>query len=217
MKSFAKLAAIAGVSLFMGAALAEGTGSAATDTTETMETGADTGTTGTDTGVTGTDTTTGTAGTMQDPQETQTSRTPTAGEQRHPRAQMDDIKGTSQASATQIKDVQSALSSRGYDVEVDGVMGSNTKDALRRFQRDEGITETGELDQATLQALNIEAASDRTPASVPADDTGVVTDPTSPMGTETDTESGMDTGTGVDTETDTGLGTETDSETDTGM
>lgn len=197
MKSFAKLAAIVGVSLFMGAAVAQDSG---------------TGTTGTSTfgtGATGGDTTggTGTTDTMQDPQDTQTNRNPTAVEQRHPRAQMDEdstaTTGSSQAAIggqSQVRDVQSALSSRGYDVQVDGIMGSNTQDALRRFQRDEGLEETGQLDQATLQALNIEA-TDRAPASVPSDDTG--------MGTGT----GIDSGTG----TDTGVGTETDSGTGTGM
>lgn len=73
-------------------------------------------------------------------------------------------------SATNVQDVQSALSSRGYDLQVDGIMGPNTKSALTRFQRDQGIPETGRMDTETMRALNLEQGTERVPASV-SDDT----------------------------------------------
>lgn len=72
-------------------------------------------------------------------------------------------------SATQVKDIQAALSSRGYDLQVDGVMGPNTKNALTRFQRDQGIPETGRMDTRTVRALSLEESTERAPASVPDD------------------------------------------------
>jgi peptidoglycan hydrolase-like protein with peptidoglycan-binding domain len=56
----------------------------------------------------------------------------------------------------QVRQVQQALQSRGYDVgPIDGVMGEQTERALRRFQREEGMIITGDVTQATRQALGI--------------------------------------------------------------
>jgi peptidoglycan hydrolase-like protein with peptidoglycan-binding domain len=56
-----------------------------------------------------------------------------------------------------VRSVQQALKQKGYDVgSVDGQMGPNTENALRQFQRAQGISQTGNLDQQTLSALGVE-------------------------------------------------------------
>lgn len=55
-----------------------------------------------------------------------------------------------------VRDVQRGLSSRGYDVgPQDGIYGDTTEQALRRFQRDQKLTASGQVDSQTLAALGI--------------------------------------------------------------
>ncbi|HWA91461.1 MAG TPA: peptidoglycan-binding protein [Rhizomicrobium sp.] len=52
--------------------------------------------------------------------------------------------------------VQSKLHELGYYTgTIDGVFGSGTKDALRRFQLVKQLPATGRMDDATLAALGI--------------------------------------------------------------
>ncbi|HUI55331.1 MAG TPA: peptidoglycan-binding protein [Bryobacteraceae bacterium] len=54
----------------------------------------------------------------------------------------------------EIEGVQARLNNIGFPCgEVDGVKGPVTTAALKRFQRSQGLTESGEIDQKTLQAL----------------------------------------------------------------
>jgi len=53
----------------------------------------------------------------------------------------------------EIRQIQMALRDRGFTVEVDGVMGPQTKEALITFQRREGLVATGEVDQKTFASL----------------------------------------------------------------
>lgn len=70
-----------------------------------------------------------------------------------------------------VEDVQWALSSRGYDVSVDGVIGPKTRAALEKFQRDEGLSASGRVDQSTLNALNVDIGEiERMPAEVPPEE-----------------------------------------------
>jgi|FLYM01.1.fsa_nt_gi peptidoglycan hydrolase-like protein with peptidoglycan-binding domain len=126
-----------------------------------------------------------TTDTMSDAQTTENLRSQKA--QRFPGTQMDQ-KGSD---SSQVRDVQSALSSRGYDLEVDGIAGKNTKNALRTFQKDQGLEETGMMDEATLNALNLDGESDRAPASV-TEDPGMSNDPEAPVSTDTDTNTDSD-------------------------
>jgi len=53
-----------------------------------------------------------------------------------------------------VRAAQSKLNSLGYDAgTADGVMGSKTRAALRTFQRDQNLPQTGQLDRVTSQAL----------------------------------------------------------------
>ena len=53
-----------------------------------------------------------------------------------------------------LRDAQTRLNGMGYDAgPADGVAGRRTAAALRAFQRDHGLPDSGRLDEATRQAL----------------------------------------------------------------
>jgi peptidoglycan hydrolase-like protein with peptidoglycan-binding domain len=54
---------------------------------------------------------------------------------------------------SQVKEAQSRLAELGYDIEADGVYGEGTAKAVRRFQRDRNLPDSGELNERTLAAL----------------------------------------------------------------
>lgn len=54
-----------------------------------------------------------------------------------------------------VRNAQEALNAQGYNLNVDGQWGPNTQDAVRRFQADKGIAQTGTLDGTTLDALGV--------------------------------------------------------------
>ncbi|MDQ3092360.1 MAG: transglycosylase family protein, partial [Actinomycetota bacterium] len=60
-----------------------------------------------------------------------------------------------------------AEAQRSLGVEADGVVGPATRRAIRAFQRDNGLSVTGNLDGATLRALSVEPS-----ASTQAEDGG---------------------------------------------
>jgi peptidoglycan hydrolase-like protein with peptidoglycan-binding domain len=70
-----------------------------------------------------------------------------------------------------IKQAQEKLSSKGHDVQADGVLGPKTQAALKEFQEKEGIQASGRLDQETLSALGVEESSSGTGSSSPASGT----------------------------------------------
>lgn len=55
-----------------------------------------------------------------------------------------------------VRSAQAALNDQGYNVgAVDGQWGPNTQSAVRRFQAERGLTQSGTLDGATLSALGV--------------------------------------------------------------
>ncbi len=61
-----------------------------------------------------------------------------------------------------VRDAQRALKDRGYDPgEIDGLQTARTQQAITGFQRDHGLSATGQLDAATTAAL----AGDDAPAA----------------------------------------------------
>lgn len=63
---------------------------------------------------------------------------------------------SSSVSKNTIKKVQKRLNELGYDCGTpDGIMGSKTKRALKKFQKDSGLTADGIIGQKTLEALGL--------------------------------------------------------------
>jgi hypothetical protein len=58
-------------------------------------------------------------------------------------------------SADQIRQVQITLKERGFNVEVDGVMGRRTMEAITAFQRQQGFQVSGRIDNQTITALGL--------------------------------------------------------------
>lgn len=61
-------------------------------------------------------------------------------------------------SAATIKSLQEALNKQGIPIKADGVLGKDTRAALRRYQTEHHLPVTGEPDKATLDKLGIAAA-----------------------------------------------------------
>jgi peptidoglycan hydrolase-like protein with peptidoglycan-binding domain len=67
-----------------------------------------------------------------------------------------------------VKAVQQALKDKGHDAgPIDGVMGPHTMQALKEFQKAEGLKVTGRLDNQTREKLGVAAAAS-TPAQSPS-------------------------------------------------
>jgi peptidoglycan hydrolase-like protein with peptidoglycan-binding domain len=59
------------------------------------------------------------------------------------------------ARSDDVKQVQTALKTQGlYDGPIDGIYGPGTRNAVKKYQSQAGITQTGQLDQQTMQGLN---------------------------------------------------------------
>lgn len=73
--------------------------------------------------------------------------------------------GSSEAQSSQqnsdvVKQAQQKLSDSGKDVgKVDGQMGPKTQAALKEFQQEKGLQASGQLDQETLAALDLDQGS----------------------------------------------------------
>jgi peptidoglycan hydrolase-like protein with peptidoglycan-binding domain len=68
--------------------------------------------------------------------------------------------GHGQYDSSTVRNVQQALQDKGYDVgPIDGVMGPRTQSALREFQQQQGLTRSGQLDQQTMSALDVQASA----------------------------------------------------------
>lgn len=65
-----------------------------------------------------------------------------------------------------VANAQQSLNYRGYNAGVvDGIYGRGTRAAVMAFQQDSGLRTSGELDQTTLAALNVNAHTDVTPST----------------------------------------------------
>jgi peptidoglycan hydrolase-like protein with peptidoglycan-binding domain len=58
-------------------------------------------------------------------------------------------------SEAEVREVQQILIQRGFAIEVDGVLGPRTREALISFQRREGIEATGSISTQTIAALGL--------------------------------------------------------------
>ena len=56
-----------------------------------------------------------------------------------------------------VRNVQQALAGKGFDPgPIDGIMGPRTREAIRGFQSANGLTEDGQMNDATLSKLGVE-------------------------------------------------------------
>jgi peptidoglycan hydrolase-like protein with peptidoglycan-binding domain len=60
-----------------------------------------------------------------------------------------------QLSSEEIRTLQIALKDKGFDIEIDGVLGPGTRHALIEFQQREGFQATGQINSRTVTALGI--------------------------------------------------------------
>lgn len=82
-----------------------------------------------------------------------------AQDQQQPGAQMGQAE-IGQPDQETVKKVQQRLSEKGHEVgAVDGIMGSQTGQALKDFQQKEGLEQSGQLDAQTLSALGIDESA----------------------------------------------------------
>lgn len=77
----------------------------------------------------------------------------------------------SNSTGSVVRVAQVELNRRGFSLIEDGRLGMLTRSALKEFQKAEGLEATGELNQTTINALNIkglgsDVEDDRSPASV---------------------------------------------------
>ena len=84
------------------------------------------------------------------------------------------------SAAPDIKKAQEALKSKGHNPgSMDGVMGQQTRQAIRAFQKANGLKETGTLDGETAEKLGIEKGS--APGASSKGPSGMSKDQASPM------------------------------------
>ena len=74
---------------------------------------------------------------------------------RQPMGARGSTEGQVHVSSESVRHIQEALNERGHDLEVDGKWGPQTSSAIREFQQKEGLEATGQLDNATQQALGV--------------------------------------------------------------
>ncbi len=62
-----------------------------------------------------------------------------------------------QLDSEKVRKLQQALQEQGVDPgPIDGVVGPETREALREFQQEEGLAATGQIDQQTIEALDLD-------------------------------------------------------------
>lgn len=67
---------------------------------------------------------------------------------------------TQNLSSEQIREVQQALKDKGHDVgPVDGILGPQTENALKEYQKAQGMSASGELDSQTLSSLGVSGSA----------------------------------------------------------
>ena len=80
----------------------------------------------------------------------------------------DRAKVTTRAEDRNVRAAQQALRDQGYNPgPIDGVMGPRTSAAVRDYQAKQGLTASGQLDDATMDKLGVRGASSASPTTEP--------------------------------------------------
>ena len=86
---------------------------------------------------------------------------------------VDKVKGkknkiAAKSEGTNVRTAQQALRDQGYNPgPIDGVMGPRTSAAVRDYQTKQGLTASGQLDDATMDKLGVRGASSASPTTEP--------------------------------------------------
>jgi len=86
---------------------------------------------------------------------------------------VDKVKGkknkvAAKSEGANVRAAQQALRDQGYNPgPIDGVMGPRTSAAVRDYQTKEGLTASGQLDDATMDKLGVRGASSASPTTEP--------------------------------------------------
>jgi hypothetical protein len=76
-----------------------------------------------------------------------------------------DLGGAVHASKMQVKDAQQKLKDQGlYNGDIDGLIGPQTRSAIKQFQQSKGLTVNGKLDEKTLNAIGVSPAGGAQPS-----------------------------------------------------
>jgi peptidoglycan hydrolase-like protein with peptidoglycan-binding domain len=77
------------------------------------------------------------------------------------------IIGTVSGHNPRVEEIQKILKDAGFDPgPVDGVMGGQTRSAIRKFQKEKGLKQTGKIDSVTYLALNRQKESAKEPSKI---------------------------------------------------
>jgi hypothetical protein len=76
------------------------------------------------------------------------------------------------ATQSKIHEVEQALQARGYQVDNDGLDDEDLADALRAFQSDQGLPQTGIMTARTLEVLGVSLEPAQQPSATSAPDAG---------------------------------------------
>jgi murein L,D-transpeptidase YcbB/YkuD len=62
-----------------------------------------------------------------------------------------------EVSQSKVEDVQKALNNNGASIRVDGVLGPQTRSALKRYQKEHGLKVTGQINANTEKKMNLQS------------------------------------------------------------
>ncbi len=109
------------------------------------------------------------------------AQTGDAGRRAAQRVAQTDMSGSGMTSSEDVREIQQELQKRGFNVgAIDGVMGTQTKGAVKQFQQAGGLPATGELDQKTKDSLKRGSASSSAPGSARSASDGEFSNPNAP-------------------------------------
>lgn len=99
-------------------------------------------------------------------------RAPGAAGQSEQQPRATDTKKGADMSSAQIKQVQDALQAKGHNPGTSGVMDDKTREAIRAFQKAEGLAVTGTVDERTAKALGVSVSGARSGSGAGSGGTG---------------------------------------------
>jgi peptidoglycan hydrolase-like protein with peptidoglycan-binding domain len=104
---------------------------------------------------------------MRRQQEEMRSQPRQTGQQQEMRGQQGQT-GQQHMSQDQVRQAQERLKEAGFDPgPIDGLLGEQTKQALREYQKAHGLRQTGQLDESTRESLMVQQTGESPGGSMP--------------------------------------------------